>query len=386
MDQFITHICQISKESNLLNGNTNSEPFQRQLDYLSTLKEKAGQDAKMTIIVLAKNSNKSTYSENGLNIVAISASFLIRFFGIFFTIYRLHRTIPITVLTTQAPIDEGWTTLLFGKIFRIPVIAQIHFDIFDKNAITQILGEGIRGKIRFAIFKKTIKYHTKIRVVGTRITKNLIDKCSCTLDQIVLLPVMVPLLNKEIEFTKSNHPNTSFRVLFVGRLVSQKNLFFLLQIAAETIVKDQSIIFDIIGNGTLRQELEEECKRLKIQNNVIFYGEIANSELPKFYQNADLFILTSYYEGFGRVIIEAGAYKLPVLSTKITGPEDIIEDNYNGYLLALDDKNGFVEKILYLKNNIEEKMNMGMNNYTLVHERYSQKKLKEHWIDLLLLN
>ena len=219
-----------------------------------------------------------------------------------------------------------------------------------------------------------------------RITKNLIDKCSCTLDQIVLLPVMVPLLNKEIEFTKSNHPNTSFRVLFVGRLVSQKNLFFLLQIAAETIVKDQSIIFDIIGNGTLRQELEEECKRLKIQNNVIFYGEIANSELPKFYQNADLFILTSYYEGFGRVIIEAGAYKLPVLSTKITGPEDIIEDNYNGYLLALDDKNGFVEKILYLKNNIEEKMNMGMNNYTLVHERYSQKKLKEHWIDLLLLN
>ena len=228
MDQFITHICQISKEATLLNGNKNSEPYLRQCDYLSTFKEKVGQDAIMTIVILTKNIKPKVINDGDLHIVAIPASFWVRFIGIFFTLYRMHKSSPINVLTTQAPIDEGWITLLFGKIFRIPVIAQIHFDIFDKNAITQILGEGIRGKIRFAIFKKTIKYHTKIRVVGNRITKNLIGKCSCTMDQIVLLPVMVPLLNKKIEFTKTNDPNKPFRILFVGRLVAQKNLFFLL--------------------------------------------------------------------------------------------------------------------------------------------------------------
>lgn len=386
MKPSITHVCQISKETNLLSGNKESEPYLRQCDYLQTLREKAGQDAEITIIVLSRDNKQISIHDNGLNIIAVPASFKFRYIGIFSTLSKINKSLPIQVLTTQAPFDEAWTTLLFGKMYNIPVIAQIHFDIFDKNAIAQILGEGIRGKIRFAIFKKTIKYHTKIRVVGNRITKNLIDKCSCTLDQIVLLPVMVPLLNQKIEFTKTNDFNTPFRVLFVGRLVSQKNLFFLLQIAAETVAKDSSVLFDIIGSGTLRHELEEECKKLGIQSNVIFHGEIANSELPKFYQNASLFILTSYYEGFGRVIVEAGAYKLPVLSTKITGPEDIIEDNYNGYLLSLDDKNGFVEKILYLKNNPEEREKMGMNNYTLVHERYSQKTLKEKWIDLLLLN
>ena len=382
----IPHICQISKEVTLLNGNQKSEPYLRQSDYLSTFKSKVGKEAVMTIVVLTKDIKTKVINDGDLHIIAIPSSFWVRFVGVFFVLYRIHKSAPISVLTTQVPIDEGWITLLFGKIFRIPVIAQIHFDIFDKNAIIQILGEGIRGKIRFAIFKRTIKYHTKIRVVGCRIIKNLLEKCSCTSQQIVLLPVMVPLLNKEIDFTKSNDSNTPFRVLFVGRLVTQKNLFFLLKIAAETISIDPSIIFDIVGNGTLRKELEEECKRLKIQNNVIFYGEIANSDLPKFYLNAHLFILTSYYEGFGRVIIEAGAYKLPVLSTKITGPEDIIQDRYNGYLFEINDWKGFVEKIILFKNNPEERIVMGLNNYNLVNERYSPDFLKEEWIDLLLIN
>jgi glycosyltransferase involved in cell wall biosynthesis len=382
----IPHICQISKEATLLNGNQKSEPYLRQSGYLSTFKRKVGKEAVMTIVVLTKDIKTKVINDGDLHIIAIPESFWVRFVGVFFVLYRIHKSSPISVLTSQAPIDEGWISLLFGKIFRIPVIAQIHFDIFDKNAIIQILGKGLRGKIRFAIFKRTIKYHTKIRVVGSRIIKNLLEKCSCTIQQIVLLPVMVPLLNKEIDFTKPNDPQKNFRVLFVGRLVSSKNLFFLLKIAAETIKIDSSIMFDIVGNGTLRQELEEECKRLKIQNNVFFYGEIANSDLPKFYLNAHLFILTSYYEGFGRVIIEAGAYKLPVLSTKITGPEDIIQDRYNGYLFELNDWKGFVEKIILFKNNPEERIVMGGNNYNLVNERYSPDFLKEKWIDLLLIN
>jgi glycosyltransferase involved in cell wall biosynthesis len=379
------HICQISKETILLNGNEKSEPYLRQSEYLSSFKRKVGKEGVMTIVVLTKDIKTKEINDGDLNIIAIPASFWARFVGVFFTLYRIHKSQPISVLTAQAPIDEGWITLLFGKIFRIPVIAQIHFDIFDKNAIIQILGEGIRGKIRFAIFKRTIKYHTKIRVVGSRIIKNLLEKCSCTIQQIVLLPVMVPLLNKEIQFIKSNESNSPFKVLFVGRLVAQKNLFFLLKIASEIIKKDQSIMFDIVGNGTLRQELEDECISLKIKNNVIFHGEIANSDLPKFYQYADLFILTSYYEGFGRVIIEAGAYKLPVLSTKITGPEDIIQDRFNGYLFEINDWKGFVEIIILLKNNPEKRTTMGLNNFNLVNERYSPNVLKEKWIDLLLL-
>jgi glycosyltransferase involved in cell wall biosynthesis/SAM-dependent methyltransferase len=384
MEQFITHICQISKECTLLNENKMSEPYLRQCDYLSTLKEKVGQDAIMTIVILTNNIKPKVIIDGDLHIVAIPASFWVRFIGVFFTLRKIHKTSPINVLTSQVPIDEGWVTLLFGKIFRIPVIAQVHFDIFDKEAIKQILGEGLRGKIRFFLFKKTVKFHHKIRVVGSRITKNLLEQCSCKPDQIQLLPVMVPLLNKPTKFIGINKTDSSFRILYVGRLVAQKNLFFLLKIAAHSIKKDKSLLFDIVGSGPLKKDLEVECNRLEIQNNVIFHGEIPNADLPNFYQNADIFILTSHYEGFGRVVVEAGAYRLPVLSTRITGPEDIIEDRYNGYLLEINDRKGFVEKIFFLKNNPEERIAMGLNNYNRINERYSPIVLKEKWVDLLL--
>jgi glycosyltransferase involved in cell wall biosynthesis len=378
------HICQISKDVNIFVRD--SEPFNRQLEYMTILKKKTNEHAKMTIIVLNKYPKERIELDNGLSIVRVSSSFLSRFLGLFFVLLRIQRNESIDALTSQSPIDEGWITLLFGKIFKIPVIAQIHFDIFNKYAIKQTLGEGIRGTIRFYLFKKTIKYFSKIRVVGKRITKQLLEQCDCTIDQIVLLPVMVPLLYNSKHTLPKNQDDTKFNVLYVGRLVAQKNLNFLLGIAAEVIKQDSKFFFDIVGDGPLREDLQLKCINMELQNNVIFHGEIPNSELPKFYQNSDLFILTSYYEGFGRVLIEAGAYNLPVLSTRITGPEDIIENGYNGYLLELEDKKGFVEKIFYLKNNPEERISLGLNNFNLVNERYNPNTLTEKWIELLIGN
>ena len=378
------HILQVSKDVQLLNDKRNNEPYQRQLEYLRAIREMRGEDCEMTILVLSRKSKLSSFQDNGLNIVSVSASFWYRFIGIFLTVYRINRKLPIRVLTTQAPIDEGWLVLLFGKMFNIPVIAQIHFDIFDDNAIIQILGEGIRGRVRFAIFKRTIKYHKKIRVVGRSIAKNLSVQCCCTEEQISLIPVMVPLLNGDSGISRNKLVNEPFRILFVGRLVPQKNLFFLLEIAYMAISKDQSILFDIVGSGPLRQELEERSIVLGIEEYVFFHGEISYFDLPKFYSGADVFILTSYYEGFGRVLVEAGAFELPILSTKITGPEDIIDNGFNGYLLDLQDLNGFVDKILYLKKNEEQRLLMGKNNFNLVHQRYDQRTLQNEWIDLLL--
>ena len=385
MKHYPIHILQVSKDIQLLNDEKKNEPYHRQLEYLRTIREVGGDDCEMTILVLSRKYKQSSSQDNGLNIIAIPASLWYRFVGIFLTMYRINRKLPIHVLTTQAPIDEGWLVLLFGKMFNIPVIAQIHFDIFDDNAIAQILGKGFRGRIRFAIFEKTIKYYEKIRVVGRSISKNLLDKCRCTQEQISVIPVIVPLLNVDSGISRKKLVDEPFRILFVGRLVPQKNLFFLLEIALNAISRDQSILFDIVGNGPLRQELEEKSIELGIENNIFFHGEIAYFDLPKFYASADVFILTSYYEGFGRVLVEAGAFELPVLSTRVTGPDDIVEDGFNGFLLDLQDVNGFVDKIFYLKKNEDQRLIMGRNNFILVHKRYDQKTLQNEWIDLLLL-
>ena len=57
---------------------------------------------------------------------------------------------------------------------------------------------------------------------------------------------MVPLLNKLTKFIGINKTDSPFRILYVGRLVDQKNLFFLLEIAADSILKDKSLLFDIV--------------------------------------------------------------------------------------------------------------------------------------------
>lgn len=121
-----------------------------------------------------------------------------------------------------------------------------------------------------------------------------------------------------------------FTIITVGRLIPDKRHDRLLSATKKLISEGYDFDVWIIGDGRHADELKKLCTENKL-NNVVFTGMQAN---PYAYmKNADLFVLTSFREGFALVIPEAMACGLPVLSTTCTGPTEILKNGEYGILV-----------------------------------------------------
>lgn len=120
------------------------------------------------------------------------------------------------------------------------------------------------------------------------------------------------------------------RIVACGRLSIEKGFDLLIQAFALTKVKPLSLT--IIGDGSERKKLENLSEQLGVKKNIIFMGFV--DDPAPILKKADLFILSSHYEGFPNSVLESLAYGVPVLSVKCPGGiEDIIINNFNGWIL-----------------------------------------------------
>lgn len=151
-------------------------------------------------------------------------------------------------------------------------------------------------------------------------------------DNEVPITVVFNFIEKLPSFTNSPKQSQDKICLFVGKLKQQKNLFFLIDAFAK-IVKDRSAVkLWIVGEGELKQNLENRILNLGLQNDIILKGKSQN--VAEYYRLADLCLLSSHYEGFPNVLIEANAFGVPVVSLDCpSGPSDIIIQDINGILV-----------------------------------------------------
>ncbi len=126
---------------------------------------------------------------------------------------------------------------------------------------------------------------------------------------------------KPKSFVAEKEPNKIIHVLFVGRLVDWKATDILIDVFSR--ISNPSIKLDIVGDGPEMDTLKQQAKAL---SNVTFHGWVEHSEVVKFYDNADIFVLPSVRECGGAVILEAMARGVPAIATKWGGPEDYIEE------------------------------------------------------------
>jgi len=148
-------------------------------------------------------------------------------------------------------------------------------------------------------------------------------------------PVDVKSVAKTVEARPSAPFSESGPVIIgIGRLTRQKNFSLLLRSVAA--ISDRSVRIVLLGEGPDRFALLSLASDLGISDRLIMPGFV--TDLAPWLAHADLFVLSSRWEGFGHVIVEAMAAGLPVIATDCPyGPRDIIADGKNGLLVANDD-------------------------------------------------
>ncbi|PJE59588.1 MAG: hypothetical protein COU85_02905 [Candidatus Portnoybacteria bacterium CG10_big_fil_rev_8_21_14_0_10_44_7] len=123
-----------------------------------------------------------------------------------------------------------------------------------------------------------------------------------------------------------------FTFLFVGKLTKTKGLLYLIAAFAKLRRERGNIKLKIIGRGAPSTEKEIRA-RAAGQSGIVFLGQKSPSEVKKYYQDCDIFVLPSLSEGFGIANLEAMACGRPVISTKVGGIADVVFDGKNGFLV-----------------------------------------------------
>jgi len=139
------------------------------------------------------------------------------------------------------------------------------------------------------------------------------------------------------QFTPRQHGPISDgdpRILCVGRLVPEKGQAVLLEAVALLGARGRGTQLTLVGEGPMRSQLEVMAQSLGIRARVSFPGTVGQEQIRERYASTSIFCLPSFAEGIPVVLMEAMAMALPVISTRITGIPELIDDGHSGLLVA----------------------------------------------------
>ena len=314
------------------------DPLFRHEKYQKILEELTSSYSQITIIVYTKRNHKISNirrRKSSIKIIPSNSFFRWSFFTdvIYELIKLLIKGWKPSLISTQSTWGEAFIGLFFSKILSCGFLPQIHTDIssifwFRENILLNIF----RGFQTFII----LKYSKNIRVVSKVSAKNISKFYRADKNKMKVTPVGItlnPSIHDDIIKKKSIEFKKILTILFIGRLEEQKDLKLWLDTAFLLLSKNHNIEFKIIGGGKKLNMVKSLIKNSPHKKKFHVLGELSYKKLFIHYLNADLFFLSSHHEGFGRVILEAMRFGLPCVSTGSGGPEDLIENNINGFIV-----------------------------------------------------
>ena len=172
---------------------------------------------------------------------------------------------------------------------------------------------------------------------------------------------------------KFNLKSDEFVFLFVGRITSIKNIFFILE--SLKLLKQDNFPFKMIyvGSGPDENKLKKKIKEYKMENDIIMTGKIMNRTLlSSIYKRANLFLFPSLFDASSLVQIEAAVNETPGLFIENSVTADTVTNNVNGFTCELDETK-YKEKIKEIMNNPQKLKKVAIN---------ARKMLGKNWDEI----
>lgn len=256
---------------------------------------------------------------------------------------------------------------LISVLLKKKCIGWVHINIDsilnDKNFYIKLLHKYILIKI---FYNKLDKIITVSNGAKDNISKYLSSKNKNRIE-CIYNPIKINDIRKKAKEKIEESLEKPF-IIGIGRLERQKN--FILLIKAYKILLDKGIKHKLIilGQGSQKEFLINEVKKLKIEEHVKFLGFKENPY--KYLNQADVFVQSSIYEGLPTVLIEALTLNVPVVATNCPdGAKEILDDGKYGLLVKMNDEEVLAEAIYKMLNDkdlqreYKTKSNEGVNRF-----------------------
>ena len=167
----------------------------------------------------------------------------------------------------------------------------------------------------------------------------------------------------------------SLRIGTVGRLERQKNFDVFVDAAGLVLKRHPNALFEVVGEGSLRAEVEGKVAAEGLSEHVRLVG--TQADVPGFLSTLDQFWLTSDWEGTPNVVLEAMAASVPVVATAVGGTPEIVADGETGFLVPPGDAPAVAEAALSLAGDPATASAMSRASRRRVEERYSTVRMTE---------
>ncbi len=170
-------------------------------------------------------------------------------------------------------------------------------------------------------------------------------------------------------------------ILWVGRLVDIKGVDYLAETAKKVLAEHEDWQWIVVGEGENRGYLEEFIRENGLDNRLVLTGSV--SDVSQYYSRAGIYVLTSRSEGLPMCLLEAKSYGLPCVSFDIrTGPDEIIRDGVNGYLVPPYDCENMAARIGELAENETLRLQFG-EQAALDREKFELESVVENWNEVI---
>ncbi len=198
-------------------------------------------------------------------------------------------------------------------------------------------------------------------------------------------PVDIDIINNidlnEVNYLKDKlNLKGKFVLGFVGRIEKEKNLDTLLEFFVNNFYNNEKIILLIVGGGSYLQDLKTKYSNFK---NIIFTGKIEFQKIGLYYKLLDVFISLSLSEVKPLAYLEALTLGVPIIAFKTIGADDLIIDNYNGFLVNPD--NSYQLNIFNIINNLVNNKELLENlklNAINSSKEYDYIKISQRYLEL----
>jgi glycosyltransferase involved in cell wall biosynthesis len=279
-------------------------------------------------------------------------SFL-RMLGIGRAVLRARR---IDIIQAQDPFFCGLAAILLGRLFRLPVNVCVYGpNVYDPHWQSSHWIHRVLGPIGRWVLKRC----SCIQVDGWMTARSLVA-AGCSADRVEVKPMVPANIDEFLTIPRGAPHDGPLRLLFVGRLCPQKNLPLLLEVV-QSLRTRSAVPFELVlvGEGPDESALRAIVERDGLTDCVHFRGSVARAEIAAEFARADIFVLSSDYEGYPRVLMEAAAAALPIVTTAVSGSDEAVADGESGYIVPIRSAEALVEKLALLLGDDTARVKLG---------------------------